>query len=54
MEDTYEEEVIKYEAARNEAIDKFFDARPHLDRTRQKELLFESGFRMAWKLRETS
>ncbi len=47
-DDSYEERVIKFEAARNEAMDKYFTARPQLLRTRECERLFEAGFRMAW------
>jgi hypothetical protein len=49
----YEESVIKFESARNEAMDKYFDARPQLFRTREKECLFEAGFRMALESGET-
>ena len=45
-----EEEIIKFEEARNEAIDKYFNAMPQLSRTREGECLFEAGFRMAWDL----
>lgn len=49
-----EEEIIKFEAARNEAMDKYFNARPQLMRTGHDEKLFEAGFRMAWKLNEVN
>ena len=48
MSDTYEESVIEFEAQRNDAMDKYFNARPQLFRTREKECIFEAGFRMAW------
>lgn len=48
MIDDYEERVIEFESARNEAMDKYFDARPHLERTRLQEMIFEGGFRAAW------
>ena len=50
-DDSYEEQVIKFEAARNEAMESYFAARPQLFRTREKECLFEAGFRMAWDLK---
>jgi len=53
MSDSYENRIIEFEAARNEALEKYYAARPQLFRTREKELLFEAGFRMAWELRET-
>jgi len=45
----YEIRVSEFEHARNDAMDKFFEARPHLDRTREEERLFEAGYRMAWE-----
>lgn len=45
----YEERVIEFEAARNEAMDAYFNARPQILRTRMLESIFESGFRMAWE-----
>ena len=45
----YEEDVIRFEAERNEAMDAYFNARPQLLRTREFECLFEAGFRMAWE-----
>lgn len=50
MSDKFEEQIIEFEQYRNEAIDKYYAARPQLFRTREKELLFEAGFRMAWEL----
>ena len=47
----YEKQQIKYEAAKNEAMDNFFEARKQLIRDRDTEFLFESGFRMAWNTR---
>ena len=52
MTDFYEERVIKFEAARNDAMKEYFAARPQLFRTREKECLFEAGFRMAWDSKE--
>lgn len=46
----YEKQVIEFESARNEAIDKFYAARPQLERAPQWDFLFEAGFRMAWEL----
>jgi hypothetical protein len=40
--------IIQFETQRNDAVDKYFAARPQLLRTREKERLFEAGFRMAW------
>ena len=37
------------EAARNHAMDEYFEARPHLMRTRHEECLFEAGFDRAWQ-----
>ena len=45
-----EEQIIEFESERNEALDKYYAARPQLFRTREKECLFEAGFRMAWGL----
>ena len=51
--DSSEEQIIEFETNRNEAMEKYFAARPQLFRTREKECLFEAGFRMAWeKLKE--
>ncbi len=44
----YEINRINFEVTRQESMDKYFDARPQLFRTREKELIFEAGFRMAW------
>jgi len=48
----YEKSVIEFEAARNEAMKKYLDARPQLFVTREKECFFEAGFRMAWELNQ--
>ena len=50
--DCYESRITKFECARNEAMEAYFAARPQLFRTREKECLFEAGFRMAWELLE--
>ena len=44
--------IIQFETQRNDAMDKYFAARPQLFRTREKECLFEAGFRMAWEFLE--
>jgi hypothetical protein len=49
MNDLYEERIIEYESSLNEAMDKYFLARPDLTRNRGEEKLFEGGFRMAWE-----
>jgi hypothetical protein len=41
--------IIQFETQRNDAMEKYFAARPQLFRTREKECLFEAGFRMAWE-----
>lgn len=43
-----ERENADYEAARNKAVDDYFEARPQIERTREKECYVEAGFRMAW------
>ena len=45
-----EGEIIKFEAERYNAMDKYFSARPHLLRTGHNEKIFEAGFRMAWEV----
>lgn len=50
---TSEEAFVEYELARNEAMDKWFDARPNVNRSRQDELIFEGAFRMAWQIAYT-
>ena len=43
MSDNMREDAIR-EAARNHAMDEYFNARPPLPRTRNEERLFEAGF----------
>ena len=50
-DDSYEEQIIKFEVARNEAMDKYFNARQGLSRTKAQEDIFEGGFRMAWDMK---
>ena len=50
---TSEEQIIEFEAARIDAMERYFAARPHLYRTRNKECLFEAGFRMAWQVKDS-
>jgi hypothetical protein len=50
MSDSYEERVMEFEAARNEAMDSYFNARKSLIRSPLRERVFEGGFRMAWDL----
>lgn len=45
-----EEQIIKFESARNAAMDSYFEARSQLMRTQHEEKLFEAGFRMAWEV----
>jgi len=45
---TYEENRIEFETRQNEHVDAYFESRPQIDRTRDKELFIEAGFRMAW------
>ncbi|MCK5606740.1 hypothetical protein KAR91_32860 [Candidatus Pacearchaeota archaeon] len=54
MSDSYEEGMIEFEAARNEALKRYSNARPQLFITREKECFFEAGFRMAWDLLKES
>ena len=46
---SYELENAQFESARNKAVDDYFDARPQIERTRDKECYIEAGFRMAWQ-----
>lgn len=46
--DNHERRVIVYESARNEAMDRWFNARPHITRSEDAEFIFEGGFRTAW------
>lgn len=48
---SYEIQIIEFESARNEAFEQYTKARPQLFITREKELFFEAGFRMAWELK---
>ena len=50
MSDSYEKRVIEFEAARNKAMDNYFNARHGLSRTQIQERIFEGGFRIAWDL----
>ena len=43
-----EELMIAYEYALNKAMDKWFEARPSIERSRDYERVYEGGFRMAW------
>jgi hypothetical protein len=45
---SYEENIIEFETRRNELINGYFEARPQIDRTMEKEKFMEAGFRMAW------
>jgi len=54
MSDTYEEQVTEYESERNEAMQRWFDARPNVPRTRNTERVWEGGFRMAWDRHDPS
>lgn len=47
----YEKSVIEFETARNEAMDWWFSARPHIERTKEAEKIFEGGFRKAWEFK---
>lgn len=49
-DECYESRITAFESAQREAMEKYFDARPQLFRTREKECLFEAGFRMAWEI----
>lgn len=51
-DEQYERRVIAFEAARNLAADAWFAARPQVERTIERERIFEGGFRMAWELRD--
>lgn len=45
---SYEENRIEFETWQNEHVDAYFEARPQIERTRDKECFIEAGFRMAW------
>lgn len=53
MTNEYELKIAEFEVQRNEAMDKYFDARKHIERNRFNERIFEAGFRMAWEIQET-
>lgn len=44
MNADYEERVMEFEAARNEAMDKYFSARPQLMRTPRKRSCLKRDF----------
>ena len=52
MSNGYELRVAEYESARNEAMDRWFSARPAIQRTAEAERIWEGGFRMAYEARE--
>ena len=54
MNQNHEERVLEFEFQRNEAMNKYFNARPQLMRTGHQECIFEAGFRMAWELLKES
>jgi hypothetical protein len=41
-----EELIIEYESCLNEAIDRWFNARPLVERTPDAEFIFTGGFRL--------
>jgi hypothetical protein len=41
--------IAEYEYARNVAVDEYFEARPQIERTIERERLVEAGYRMAWR-----
>ena len=43
-----EQEYAEFEAAKNYALDVYFNARAKIRRTKANELIFEAGFRLAW------
>jgi hypothetical protein len=45
----HEQRIAEFEHARNDALDKYFEARPEVDRTIERERFFEAGYRMAWE-----
>lgn len=45
----YKGQRIKYEVELNDAIDKWFEARPRFARNRRTIFIFASGFGMAWE-----
>ena len=48
MSDERELRIAEYEHARNNSIDEYFEARPQVERTIERERFIEAGFRMAW------
>ena len=51
----YEKRIIEYEAARNEAMDQWFEARTHIIRQDSfNQNIFKGGFRLAWELSHTA
>ena len=50
VEKSYEERRIEFEDALNNAMDRFFNARHGLTRSKVQEKIFEGGFRMAWEI----
>ena len=49
MSDETELAIAEYECARNDAVDAYFEARPEIERTKERERLVEAGYRMAWR-----
>ena len=49
MHREHEIRISEFEHARNDAMDKYFEARPQMERTRDRERVFEAGYRMAWE-----
>jgi len=49
MSDEREMAIAEYEYARNVALDEYFEARPEIERTKERERLVEAGYRMAWR-----
>ena len=48
-----EKSIIEFEAARNKAMDLWFDARKHIELNITSQFIFEAGFRMAWELNQS-
>ena len=48
-----EKSIIEFEAARNKAMDLWFDARKHIELNITSQFIFEASFRMAWELNQT-
>lgn len=49
MSEERERSIAEYEHARNAAADEYFNARPQIERTIERERIFEAGYRMAWQ-----